>query len=35
MKNLQLAKNIKIEILRLLAQQEEKLFNKMGGFRIF
>ena len=31
MKNLQLAKNIKIEILRLLAQQEEKLFKKMGS----
>src|SRR5690606_22842021 len=35
MKNLQLAKNIKIEILRLLAQQEEKLFKKMGSLEFF
>ena len=35
MKNLQLAKNIKIEILRLLAQQEEKLFKKMGALEFF
>lgn len=35
MKNLQLAKNIKIEILRLLAQQEEKLFNKIDPLTFF
>lgn len=35
MKNLQLAKNIKIEILRLLAQQEEKLFKKIDPLEFF
>lgn len=35
MKNLQLAKNIKIEILKLLAQQEEKLFKKMDPLEFF
>lgn len=35
MKNLQLAKNIKIEILRLLAQQEEKLFKKIEPLEFF
>ena len=35
MKNLKLAKNIKIEILRLLAQQEEKLFKKIGPVEFF
>lgn len=35
MKNLQLAKNIKLEILRLLAQQEEKLFKKIEPLEFF
>lgn len=35
MKNLQLTKNIKLEILRLLAQQEEKLFNKIDSVSFF
>lgn len=35
MKNLQLAKNIKIEILRLLAQQEERLFKKIEPLEFF
>lgn len=35
MKNLQLAKNIKIEILRLLVQQEEKLFKKIDAVKFF
>lgn len=29
MKNLQLARNIKLSILKLLAQEEEKLFKKI------
>lgn len=35
MKNLQLAKNIKLEILRLLTQQEENLFNKIDSVSFF
>lgn len=35
MKNLQLPKNIKIEILKLLAQQEERLFKKIDAVSFF
>lgn len=35
MKNLQLSKNVKLEILRLLAQQEGKLFNKIDPVNFF
>lgn len=35
MKNLQFTKNMKLEILRLLAQQEEKLFNKIDSVSFF
>ncbi|CAI3144677.1 hypothetical protein MWMV18_MWMV18_01460 [Acinetobacter calcoaceticus] len=35
MKNLQLSKNIKIEILKLLAQQEERLFQKIDAVSFF
>lgn len=35
MKNLQLSKNVKLEILRLLAQQEGKLFEKIDPVSFF
>ena len=35
MKNLKLDKNIKLEILRLLARQEKKLFNKIDSLSFF
>lgn len=35
MKNLQIDKNIKLEILRLLAKKEEKLFNKIDSVSFF
>lgn len=35
MKNLQLARNIKLSILKLLAQEEEKLFKKIDAVSFF